>query len=87
MEAEAGAVGVVGRGIPSGGETFTRGLNDARLAMLGILVAIALGAAALAPGWWRLLAGLGAFAASCALIKWPRSRHGLMSFIHWLTDL
>ena len=62
-----------------------RGLNDVRLAVLGILVAISLGAAALAPGWWRLAAGFGAFALSCLLIRWERSRHLLMEFMHRVT--
>jgi hypothetical protein len=62
-----------------------RGLNEVRLAVLGILVAISLGAAALAPGWWRLVAGVGTFALSCLLIRWERSRHLLMEFMHRVT--
>jgi uncharacterized membrane protein YedE/YeeE len=64
-----------------------RGLNDTRLAVLGILVAIGLTVGFGAPGGWavQLVAGAGSFALACALIRWPRSRHVLMEFMHRLT--
>ncbi len=67
--------------------SVTRILNATRLAVLGILLTVGLGAAALAPpGWWRLLVGLGSVAATCALFKAPRTKHRLTSFIAWVTD-
>jgi hypothetical protein len=64
-----------------------RGLNELRLAVLGILVAIGLAIGFGVPGGWpiKLAAGLGAFAAACILIRWKWSRHQLMSFMHRLT--
>jgi hypothetical protein len=47
--------------------SVTRDVNDFRIAMLALLITIALGAAQLAPGWWRLAAGVGAFVLSCPL--------------------
>lgn len=55
-----------------------RGLNDIRLAVLGILVGIALTVGFGVPGsvWVQVLAGLGAFATGCVLIRWRWSlRH------------
>lgn len=68
--------------------TVERGLNDTRLAVLGILVAIGLTVGfGMQCAWWvRVVAGLGSFVLACALIKWGRSRHYLMAFVHWLTD-
>jgi hypothetical protein len=62
-------------------------LNQLRLAVLGILVGIGLAVGFGVPGPWtvKLLAGLGSFAASCLLIRWSRTRHLLMAFMHWLT--
>lgn len=70
------------------GMKVDRGLNDTRLAVLGIIVTIGLTVGFGIPGaWWvRLLAGTGSFVATCALIRWNRSRHLLMSFTHWLTQ-
>jgi hypothetical protein len=64
-----------------------RGMNETRLAVLGILVTISLGVAALVPeSWWaRLLAGIGSFAVASLLIAWPRSRHLMMSYVHRIT--
>jgi hypothetical protein len=70
----------------TGTSSVTRGLNETRLAVLGIMVMIALGSAALASGWWqRLAVGLGAFAVSAAAIGLPWSRNYLMAFMHKLT--
>jgi predicted RNA-binding Zn-ribbon protein involved in translation (DUF1610 family) len=67
--------------------TVERGLNDIRLAVLGILVGISLavGFGVSCPWWEQLAAGLGSFAVSCFLIRWSRTRHLLMTFMHWLT--
>jgi hypothetical protein len=64
-----------------------RGLNEMRLAVLGILVTIGLtvGFGVDGPWWSQLAAGGGSFVFSALLIKLPRSRHLMMSFMHWLT--
>ena len=70
----------------AGGVTVVRGLNDFRLAVLGILVTVGLAAAAIPDAWsTQLAAGLGSFAFACLLVRWRRSRHYLMSFVYWLT--
>jgi hypothetical protein len=59
----------------TGTTAVTRGLNETRLAVLGIMVTIALGSAALTSGvWQRLLVGLSTFAVTAAAIRLPRSR-------------
>jgi hypothetical protein len=67
--------------------TVERGLNDIRLAVLGIIVGVALTVGFGVPCWWpyRVGAGLVAFGATCGLIRCKWSRHKLMSFVHWLT--
>jgi hypothetical protein len=67
--------------------TVERGLNEIRLAVLGILVGIGLAVGFGVPGPWQaqLVAGLGSFAAACLAIRWSRTRHYLMAFMHWLT--
>jgi hypothetical protein len=67
--------------------TVERGLNETRLAVLGILVGIGLAVGFGVPGPWevKLAAGLGSFAVACLLIRWTWSRHHLMEFMHWLT--
>jgi hypothetical protein len=65
-----------------------RGLNDIRLAVLGILVTIGLTVGfgiSVWCGWWGVLAGIGSFVIACGLIKWGWSRNKLMEFAHWLT--
>jgi uncharacterized membrane protein YedE/YeeE len=64
-----------------------RGLNELRLAVLGILVGIGLTVGFGVQGaWWvRTAAGAGAFALSMALLRWRASRHRLMAAMHWLT--
>ena len=66
-----------------------RGLNDTRLAVLGIIVGIAL-AVGFGVATWSITAGIvacvAAFVAASAVIKWRRSRHWMMAFVHWLTD-
>jgi len=84
MDAEPGAVRI--EGFPIDGSA-TRALNGVRLAVLGILVTIALGTAALAPGMWRLPVGVIAFVLTCAALKWPKSQNQLMIFAHWVTGL
>ena len=68
--------------------TVERGLNEIRLAVLGILVSICLAVGFGVPGPWqaKLVAGLGSFALACLLIRWSRVRHLLMAFMHRLTD-
>ena len=75
-------------GVRASGEvSVTRGLNDIRLAVLGILVTVGLAAAAIPDVWsTQLAAGLGSFAFACALVHSRRARHQLMSFAHWLTE-
>jgi hypothetical protein len=67
--------------------TVERGLNELRLAVLGILVGIGLAVGFGTPGPWdvKLLAGLGSFVGACLLIRWRRTRHLLMAFMHRLT--
>jgi hypothetical protein len=67
--------------------TVERGLNELRLAVLGILVGIALsvGFGVEARWWIQLLAGIGSFAGACFLVSWPPSRRRMMSFMHRLT--
>jgi hypothetical protein len=64
-----------------------RGLNDTRLAVLGILVSIGLtvGFGVPEPAWAGVLAGGGSFVIACLAIwsEWSCSR--LMAFMHWLT--
>jgi hypothetical protein len=64
-----------------------RALNDVRLAVLGILVGVALTVGFGVPcSWWvQVLAGLGAFAVGCVLIRWRWSRNHLMEFMHRVT--
>jgi hypothetical protein len=67
--------------------TVDRGLNELRLAVLGILVAIGLTVGFGAHGTWyvRVVYGLAGFVASAALIKWSWTRHKMMLFMHWWT--
>ena len=77
---------VVGRGVPSGEDEFERGLNEIRLAVLGIIVAVGLAAAAIPDAWPSQLAtGVGTFILACLLIRWKPSRGRLMDFMYWLT--
>jgi hypothetical protein len=64
-----------------------RGLNDLRLAVLGILVGIGLtvGIGFDATWWVGVLAGGGSFGLAAGLIRWPRSRHWMMTFMHRIT--
>lgn len=68
-------------------EEIERGLNDLRLAVLGILVGIALAVMFGVPGsWWvRGGAGVASFAFGCFLLWWRPSRHYLMEFMHRVT--
>lgn len=79
---------VVGRATITAKESVTRGLNETRLAVLGILVGIALTVGFGIPGsaWIRIAGGVASFIVACTLIKWGTSRHYLMAFMHWLTD-
>ena len=65
-----------------------RGLNEIRLAVLGILVAIGLTVGfGVQSSWWvRVLAGGGSFALPLSLLAWPRSRHLLMALMYRVTD-
>jgi hypothetical protein len=79
---------VTGKATVSAVGTVERGLNEMRLALLGILVGIglAVGLGLPSSSWWvRLLAGVGSFVAAATLLKWRWSRHHLMNFMHWLT--
>jgi hypothetical protein len=64
-----------------------RGLNETRLAVLGIVVAIGLtvGLGFDATWWIGVLAGAGSFLFSCFVIRFRPARRQLMSFMHWLT--
>ncbi len=64
-----------------------RGLNEIRLAVLGIVVAIGLtvGIGFDATWWIGVLAGGGSFLFSCFLIGFRPARRRLMSFMHRLT--
>ncbi|MBA3262625.1 MAG: hypothetical protein H0T69_09185 [Thermoleophilaceae bacterium] len=65
-----------------------RGLNDLRLAVLGIVVGIALTVAFGMQGVGlgvRVLLGVATFAAVAVLFRWAWSRHVLMSLAHWMT--
>jgi hypothetical protein len=64
-----------------------RGLNELRLAVLGILVSIGLTVGFGTHGAWyiRLVYGIASFVAAASLIKLPWSRHKMMVFMHWLT--
>jgi hypothetical protein len=67
-----------------------RGLNDVRLAVLGILVTIGL-TVGLSVGFgipsahWGVVAGIGSLLLAAALIWEPRSRNFLMEMMHRLT--
>lgn len=67
--------------------TVVRGLNELRLAVLGILVGIGLAVGfGVEGGWWvQLVAGADSFVLACFLVWWSPSRRRLMSFVHWLT--
>ena len=84
LHAEPGSFRIEGMPI---NVSVTRVLTGVRLAVLGIWLTVALGAAALASGWWRLPVGLGAFALSYAVISWPRSQSWLMNSIHRATGI
>jgi hypothetical protein len=64
-----------------------RGLNDLRVAVLGILVTIGLTVGfGVSGSWWvRVLSGLAAFAAASFLIWWRPFRKLMMKFVHALT--
>jgi hypothetical protein len=64
-----------------------RGLNELRLAVLGILVTIGLTVGiGFDSAWWvGVLAGLGSFVLAARVIAWPRSRHWMMLFMHRIT--
>jgi hypothetical protein len=64
-----------------------RGLNETRLAVLGIVVAIGLtvGLGFDATWWIGVLAGGGSFLFACFVIRFRPARRQLMSFMHWLT--
>jgi hypothetical protein len=67
--------------------SVTRGLNELRLAVLGILVTIGLsvGFGLTSCAWWiRVAAGLAAFWVSVGLIHWPWSQDKLMKFVYWV---
>lgn len=67
--------------------TVERGLNDTRLAVLGILVGISLTVGFGVQTCWpyRVALAVGSFVFAAGLIRWRRSRHWLMKFMHWLT--
>jgi hypothetical protein len=69
------------------GMSVDRGLNDIRLAVLGVLVTIGLsvGFGVSGPWWQRAAWGLGTFAVACLLVRWGSSRNLLMAFMHRLT--
>ena len=71
----------------SGPAAVERGLNELRLAVLGILAGIGLsvGFGVEARWWIQLLAGIASFTVACFLVWWPPSRRRLMSFMHRLT--
>lgn len=71
----------------SGTAAVERGLNELRLAVLGILVGIGLSVGfGIEASWWiQLIAGIGSFVGACFLVWWRPSRHRLMSFMHRLT--
>lgn len=72
----------------SGTKSYTPGLNELRLAVLGIMVTVALGSAALVSGWrLRLVVGLGAFVLSVVAIAWPPLRKLLALIVQKLTGL
>lgn len=64
-----------------------RGLNETRLAVLGIVVAIGLTVGVgFDETWWiGVRAGGGSFLFSCVVIRFRPARRQLMSFMHWLT--
>ena len=72
----------------SGSAAVERGLNELRLAVLGILVGIGLSVGfGIEARWWiQLLAGIGSFAGACFLVWWPPSRQRLMSLTHRALD-
>jgi hypothetical protein len=65
----------------------TRGLNEVRLADLGVLVGIGLtvGFGLDSAVCVRVVAGAGSFVLGAGLIAWPRSRHLMMDFMHRIT--
>jgi uncharacterized membrane protein YedE/YeeE len=65
-----------------------RGLNEIRLAVLGIVVTIGLtvGFGVQCSWWVRTLAGLGSFVLACAFLKVPHLRKLAMRFAHWLAE-
>lgn len=75
------------RGSLEAGLTVIRGVNEIRLALLGILVGIALTVGFGTPGPWYggVLAGLASFVLSAALLRWEPSRSALMGLMHRLT--
>jgi uncharacterized membrane protein YedE/YeeE len=82
-----GAAGIVATSSVSATLTVDRGLNDTRLAVLGIIVGIGLTIGFGVPGpWWvRFASGLAAIGFTMFLIRLRASRHRLMVLMHWLT--
>jgi hypothetical protein len=70
----------------TGVESFDRGLDGIRLAVLGILVSIGLSVGFGVPADWPIAvaAGLGSFVFASLLIRWSRSRHLMMEFMYRL---
>ena len=84
---KSGTASLTARSGLSATGTVERGLNDIRLAVLGLLVAVGLAAAAVPEAWLtQRAAGVRSFVFACFLVRWKRSRHLLMSFAHWLTE-
>jgi len=82
-----GEAAITGRTTVSATATVERGLNEIRLAVLGIIITIGLTVGLGVEGaWWvKLAAGAGSFVLSSVLLRWRRTRHRLMSAAHWLT--
>ena len=78
------------RAMVSGEVQVVRGLNDTRLAILGIILSIALTVAfgVRASLWIRILLGVGVFGgiavASHVVLSRERPTHVVMAFAHWV---
>jgi hypothetical protein len=84
---EQSAAAIVSTSSVSAAVSVERGLNDTRLAVLGIIVAIGLTVGFGVDGAWfvRVAWGAGALALALIVIRWRWSRRRLMALMYWLT--
>jgi hypothetical protein len=83
-----GSATAVSRVSVSAEASVERGLNDVRLAVFGVIIAVPFSAAALAaPAGWpiALVVGVGSAVLTVVAFRWRPARHLLMEAMHRIT--